>query len=257
MKSHLDLPRDGSVKGLPTGVQYKLLLQMKTVYNRQHRTCDLSANSSTMFLSYKKKSITIRCRQNPFPKKPWGLCVCSTSLLKTLREKEDKQSLLFPQCFLPIKRSLCHFHQILNCHLQTRSVWKCLKFVILERPEHLLNLDQSKILSFLKWVTHIKTYWMDGFTSNTLQQREKNIFCWEINEQYLTHSLVHHFDTVQNLKKKQKKKQAMTTEMWLLKDFKKQIAQKTLWKKVKLLNLSNFTYFQNVSRILFFFNVLK
>ena len=25
---------------------------------------------------------------NPFPNKPWFLCVCSTSLLKTLREKE-------------------------------------------------------------------------------------------------------------------------------------------------------------------------
>ena len=27
-------------------------------------------------------------RLNPFPNKPWFLCVCSTSLLKTLREKE-------------------------------------------------------------------------------------------------------------------------------------------------------------------------
>ena len=25
---------------------------------------------------------------NPFPNKPWFLCVCSTSLMKTLREKE-------------------------------------------------------------------------------------------------------------------------------------------------------------------------
>ena len=25
---------------------------------------------------------------NPFPNKPWFLCVCSTSLLKTLRKKE-------------------------------------------------------------------------------------------------------------------------------------------------------------------------
>ena len=50
-----------------------------------------------------------------------------------------------------------------------------------------------------------------------------------------------HFDTVPNSKKQQK-----TTEMWLLKDFKIQIAQKTLWKKVKLLILSNFTFFHNV-----------
>ena len=35
---------------------------------------------------------------NLFPSKPWILQVCSTSLLKTLWEKE--QFLLFPQCFL-------------------------------------------------------------------------------------------------------------------------------------------------------------
>ena len=28
------------------------------------------------------------CLLNPFPNKPWFLCVCSTSLLKPLREKE-------------------------------------------------------------------------------------------------------------------------------------------------------------------------
>ena len=38
----------------------------------------------------------------PFPNKPWFLHVCSTCLLKTLREKEKEQYLLFPQCFLPI-----------------------------------------------------------------------------------------------------------------------------------------------------------
>ena len=34
---------------------------------------------------------------------------------------------------LPIKRTFCHFHQIENCHLQTLSVWKSLKFVNWER----------------------------------------------------------------------------------------------------------------------------
>ena len=37
---------------------------------------------------------------NPFPNKPWFLCVCSISLLKTLWEKEEiarnEQFLLFP-----------------------------------------------------------------------------------------------------------------------------------------------------------------
>ena len=29
--------------------------------------------------------------------------------------------------------NFCHFHQVLNCRLQTLRVWKSLKFVILER----------------------------------------------------------------------------------------------------------------------------
>ena len=55
----------------------------------------------------------------------------------------------------------------------------------------------------------------------------------------LTHSLKKHFETVP-------KKLQTTTEIWLLKDFKIQIAWKTLWLKVKLLILSNFTFFHNV-----------
>ena len=45
----------------------------------------------------------------------------------------NEQFLLFPQCFLPILKSFCHFHWIQNCRLQTLSVWKSLKFVIWER----------------------------------------------------------------------------------------------------------------------------
>ena len=51
----------------------------------------------------------------------------------------------------------------------------------------------------------------------------------------LTHSLIHHSDTTPNSKKLQ-----MTTEMWLLKDF-----------KVKLLILSNLNFFHNVFLMLF------
>ena len=40
---------------------------------------------------------------NPFPNKAWFLCVCSTSLLKTILGKgdiaRDEQFLLFPWCF--------------------------------------------------------------------------------------------------------------------------------------------------------------
>ena len=71
---------------------------------------------------------------NPFPNKPWFLCVCSTSLLKTLWEiARNEQFLLFPQCFLPFSRTSYHFHWIRNCHLQTLLVWKNLKLVVWER----------------------------------------------------------------------------------------------------------------------------
>ena len=52
---------------------------------------------------------------NLFPNKPWFLRVCITSLLKTLGKGEiarNEQFLLFPQCFLPIWRTFCHFHKI-------------------------------------------------------------------------------------------------------------------------------------------------
>ena len=45
------------------------------------------------------------------------------SLLKTLREKEK----------LPIWRTFYHLNHILNCRLQTLSVWKRLKSVVWER----------------------------------------------------------------------------------------------------------------------------
>ena len=41
-----------------------------------------------------------------------------------------EQFLLFPQCFLPIWITFCHFRQIWNCRLQTLSLWKSLKFVV-------------------------------------------------------------------------------------------------------------------------------
>ena len=70
---------------------------------------------------------------NSFPNKPLFLCVCSTSLSKTLWIKEivcNNQFLLFPRHFLPFQRILHHFLQISNCFLQTLSVWKNLKFVV-------------------------------------------------------------------------------------------------------------------------------
>ena len=45
----------------------------------------------------------------------------------------NEQFLLFPQCFLPVWRTFCHFHQISKCRLQSLWVWKSLKFVVWER----------------------------------------------------------------------------------------------------------------------------
>ena len=45
----------------------------------------------------------------------------------------NEQFLLFPECFLPIWKTLCHFHQNRNGGLQTLSVWKSLKFAVGER----------------------------------------------------------------------------------------------------------------------------
>ena len=50
----------------------------------------------------------------PFPNKPWFLRVCSIRLLKTLWKRGEialhEQFLLFPQCFLPVWRTLNHSH---------------------------------------------------------------------------------------------------------------------------------------------------
>ena len=76
---------------------------------------------------------------HPFPNKPWFLCVCRTSLLKTLGKGEiarNKQFLLFSQCFLTLWITFSHVYQISNCHLQTLSVWKSLKCVVWERDNY-------------------------------------------------------------------------------------------------------------------------
>ena len=74
---------------------------------------------------------------DPFSNKPWFLCICCTSLLKTLWEKEkwlvSSNFSFSSQCFLSVLRSFCFFHQIGICCLQTLSIWKSLKFVVWER----------------------------------------------------------------------------------------------------------------------------
>ena len=87
---------------------------------------------------------------NPFPNKPWFLRVCRIGFLKTLQEKEKllvMRNFSFSQCFLPLSKTFCHFHQNSNCRLQTLSVWKSLKFVVWERVKT-VSLPQ-KMLCFV------------------------------------------------------------------------------------------------------------
>ena len=46
---------------------------------------------------------------------------------------QNEQFLLFPELYLSLGRSFDHFHQILNCRLQTLSVWQSVEFVVWER----------------------------------------------------------------------------------------------------------------------------
>ena len=73
----------------------------------------------------------------PFPKQTLDFtCLQYKQVENTAVKGEiarNEQFLHFPQCFLPVLRAFCHFHQILNCRLQILSVWKSLKFVVWER----------------------------------------------------------------------------------------------------------------------------
>ena len=68
----------------------------------------------------------IRALEYPFPKQALVFTCLQYKATENTGGKweiaRNKQFLLFPQCFLPVWRSFCHFHQIWNCCLQTLSV---------------------------------------------------------------------------------------------------------------------------------------
>ena len=74
---------------------------------------------------------------NSFPNKPWFLRVCSTSLLKTLQEKEKllvTSNLSFSHSdFNPLAKLSAVLIKVKNCRLQTLSILTSLKFVVWER----------------------------------------------------------------------------------------------------------------------------
>ena len=78
----------------------------------------------------------------------------------------NDQFLLFPQYFLPVWSTFCHFHQIRNCRLQTLSIWKSLKLVIWERYNVLWRYSN---LPFARaWLVFIKFYFIYLFVSGGL-----------------------------------------------------------------------------------------
>ena len=59
------------------------------------------------------------------PNKPWFLHVCSISLLKTLEKGDiarNEQFYLFPQCFLPVKRTFCHLSAAISFSLEESKI---------------------------------------------------------------------------------------------------------------------------------------
>ena len=101
-------------------------------FNLSANTLDL--NKSKIFLYGKKLKHTKLLTLSQTS--PQVLRVCSTSLLKSQREKEKllitSNFSFLPQCFPPVWRTFCYFHQTQNCCLQNccLSVWKGLKSVV-------------------------------------------------------------------------------------------------------------------------------
>ena len=85
-----------------------------------------------------------------------------------------QQFLLFPQCFLSIWRTFCHFHPILNCCLQTLPIWKSLKFLVLEMVHYVscLSFSDSLLLCDLGLTN---TSWALHYHANSLKT-EPSVF---------------------------------------------------------------------------------
>ena len=67
----------------------------------------------------------------------------------------------FPQCFLPIWITFCHFNKISNWRLQTLSVWKSLIFVVWERVNAIgdnFNSSPSNPDWLIDWMVFYATF---------------------------------------------------------------------------------------------------
>ena len=71
---------------------------------------------SVQYVLSGEKTLFNKCLSQPFPKQALVFtCLQYKSFENTVGKGEiahNEQFLLFPQCFLPVWRSFCHFHQI-------------------------------------------------------------------------------------------------------------------------------------------------
>ena len=112
---------------------------------------------------------------------PGFLPVCSTSLLKTLWEKEKllmTSSFSFSHSvFYPFWRTFCHFHKTQNCRLQTLSVWKSLKFVVRKRVKHVGTHSNDSCNHFELTLYSIDTHFDPSTTESFLKHCGKRRNC--------------------------------------------------------------------------------
>ena len=88
---------------------------------------------------YNKELPSLENIELTFPNKPWGFLTClynkyfENAVGKCEIAHNEQFHIFFAQCFLPFQRTVCRFHWIQNCRLQTLSVWKSLKFAVWKR----------------------------------------------------------------------------------------------------------------------------
>ena len=99
----------------------------------------------------KDKNFVILERVDPFPNIPWFSHVCSSSLLKTLWEKEKlliMSNVSFSHSVFYPFRELSAIFINLNCRLQSLSVWKSSKIYRLVKVEYALMLPVQHGIQF-------------------------------------------------------------------------------------------------------------
>ena len=142
----------------------------------------------------------------------------------------NKQFLFFPQCFLPFRRTFCHFHQIQNSALQTLSVWKSPKFVVWKRVKWACSVNLGATF-FTKREVQLTLY----HTIRSFNNPEREcilIHCWRGRKCWSTVFSPFPFNPLSH-----------NDTFW--RPLETRLLQ-TLWEKEKLLVTSNFSISHNV-----------